>query len=303
MRRHFAGIGRCSLRSRLGAAAQQRTPFKIGISAPVVTILPVWMARGRRLLRQGRAQGRGHQHGGRHPRRAGAAVRRNPGHARRARGGGAGQQAGRRHPPRQLVVQHPADDDLHQGRDQRWPPSRARPSASAPSARRPTSPSASCSSSTASPGRTSRSRRSAAARSASPRWSPAASTSAPLIEPDHHAWRRSAASIRCIDLAAAKTPWIFDSVVVSRGYLEQNRDTLTELRAGLYRRRPPGALRRDQGEGADRAAIQDPRPERDRRHLRGLQAPDAARRRASVDGARTCWSSCWRSAPTSAART
>jgi NitT/TauT family transport system substrate-binding protein len=32
-----------------------------------------------------------------------------------------------------------------------------------------------------------------------------------------------------IDLAAAKTPWIFDSVVVSNGYLQKNRDTLTRF--------------------------------------------------------------------------
>ena len=36
---------------------------------------------GRRLLREGRAQGRGHQHGRRHARPAGAALRRDPGHA------------------------------------------------------------------------------------------------------------------------------------------------------------------------------------------------------------------------------
>src|SRR2546430_2339223 len=32
-----------------------------------------------------------------------------------------------------------------------------------------------------------------------------------------------------VDLAADKTPWIFDSVVVTSGYLQQNRATLTRF--------------------------------------------------------------------------
>jgi ABC-type nitrate/sulfonate/bicarbonate transport system substrate-binding protein len=48
---------------------------------------------------------------------------------------------------------------------------------------------------------------------------------APLIEPTITlAKERSFTPI--VDLAAAKTPWVFDAVVVSRRYLEQNRDTL-----------------------------------------------------------------------------
>jgi ABC-type nitrate/sulfonate/bicarbonate transport system substrate-binding protein len=35
-----------------------------------------------------------------------------------------------------------------------------------------------------------------------------------------------------IDLAAANTPWIFDSVVVSASYMKQNRDTLTKFVRG-----------------------------------------------------------------------
>jgi hypothetical protein len=32
-----------------------------------------------------------------------------------------------------------------------------------------------------------------------------------------------------LDLAAAKTPWIFDGVVVTRDYLQKNRETLTRF--------------------------------------------------------------------------
>jgi ABC-type nitrate/sulfonate/bicarbonate transport system substrate-binding protein len=51
---------------------------------------------------------------------------------------------------------------------------------------------------------------------------------APLIEPGVTLAKERGFN-PIIDLAAAKTPWIFDSVVVSRGYLEQNRDTLTRF--------------------------------------------------------------------------
>ncbi len=51
---------------------------------------------------------------------------------------------------------------------------------------------------------------------------------APLIEPAISlAKERGFKPI--VDLAAAKTPWIFDSVVVSAGYLKQNRETLTRF--------------------------------------------------------------------------
>jgi ABC-type nitrate/sulfonate/bicarbonate transport system substrate-binding protein len=48
---------------------------------------------------------------------------------------------------------------------------------------------------------------------------------APLIEPGVTLAKERGFN-PIIDLAAAKTPWIFDSVVVTSGYLKQNRDTL-----------------------------------------------------------------------------
>src|SRR5882762_272 len=51
---------------------------------------------------------------------------------------------------------------------------------------------------------------------------------APLIEPAITLAKERGFS-PLIDLAAAKTPWIFDSVVVTSGYLKQNRDTLTRF--------------------------------------------------------------------------
>ena len=51
---------------------------------------------------------------------------------------------------------------------------------------------------------------------------------APLIEPGVTLAKERGFN-PIIDLAAAKTPWIFDSVVVTRGYLKQNRDTLTRF--------------------------------------------------------------------------
>jgi NitT/TauT family transport system substrate-binding protein len=51
---------------------------------------------------------------------------------------------------------------------------------------------------------------------------------APLIEPAiSRAKERGFNAL--VDLAAAKTPWIFDSVVVSSGYLKKNRDTVTRF--------------------------------------------------------------------------
>jgi NitT/TauT family transport system substrate-binding protein len=51
---------------------------------------------------------------------------------------------------------------------------------------------------------------------------------APLIEPAiTRAKERGYHPL--VDLAAARTPWIFDAVVVTRGYLEKNRDTLTRF--------------------------------------------------------------------------
>src|SRR5262245_60116342 len=101
---------------------------------------------GRRLLREGRAQSRSHQHGRRHARPASAAVRRNPRHACGARGA---LIAGR------IDV-------------------------------------------------------------------------APLIEPAITLAKERGFN-PIIDLAAAKTPWIFDSVVVTNSYLKGNRATLTRF--------------------------------------------------------------------------
>ena len=102
---------------------------------------------------------------------------------------------------------------------------------------------------------------------------------APLIEPAiTQAKERGFNPL--IDLAAAKTPWIFDSVVVTRELPQAESRHADALRQGLYRRRLSRALRREEGQGGDRAAVQDQRSEGDRRHLRRLQAPDAARRRA-----------------------
>jgi NitT/TauT family transport system substrate-binding protein len=54
---------------------------------------------------------------------------------------------------------------------------------------------------------------------------------APLIEPTiTQAKERGFSPL--IDLAAANTPWIFDSVVVSASYMKQNRDTLTKFVRG-----------------------------------------------------------------------
>jgi ABC-type nitrate/sulfonate/bicarbonate transport system substrate-binding protein len=51
---------------------------------------------------------------------------------------------------------------------------------------------------------------------------------APLIEPGVSLAKERGFN-PIIDLTAAKTPWIFDSVVVSRGWLEKNRATLTRF--------------------------------------------------------------------------
>jgi NitT/TauT family transport system substrate-binding protein len=51
---------------------------------------------------------------------------------------------------------------------------------------------------------------------------------APLIEPAITLAKERGFN-PIIDLAAAKTPWIFDSVVVTSGYLKQKRDTLARF--------------------------------------------------------------------------
>jgi NitT/TauT family transport system substrate-binding protein len=51
---------------------------------------------------------------------------------------------------------------------------------------------------------------------------------APLIEPGISLAKERGFN-PIVDLAAAKTPWIFDSVVVTRGWLEKNRATLTRF--------------------------------------------------------------------------
>jgi len=54
---------------------------------------------------------------------------------------------------------------------------------------------------------------------------------APLIEPAI-AQAKERGLNPLVDLAGAKTPWIFDSVVVSSSYIRQNRDTLTRFVKG-----------------------------------------------------------------------
>jgi NitT/TauT family transport system substrate-binding protein len=51
---------------------------------------------------------------------------------------------------------------------------------------------------------------------------------APLLEPTITAARERGFN-PLIDLAAAKTPWIFDAVVVSRSYLNEHRDAVTRF--------------------------------------------------------------------------
>jgi ABC-type nitrate/sulfonate/bicarbonate transport system substrate-binding protein len=51
---------------------------------------------------------------------------------------------------------------------------------------------------------------------------------APLIEPGISLAKERGFN-PIVDLAAANTPWIFDSVVVTRGWLDKNRDTLTRF--------------------------------------------------------------------------
>src|SRR3954469_13337365 len=51
---------------------------------------------------------------------------------------------------------------------------------------------------------------------------------APLIEPGI-TLAKERGFVPLIDLAAAGTPWIFDSVVVTAGYLKQKRETLTRF--------------------------------------------------------------------------
>ena len=99
---------------------------------------------------------------------------------------------------------------------------------------------------------------------------------APLIEPGITLAKERGFS-PLIDLAAAGTPWIFDSVVVTASYLKEKRGTLTRFVkayvAGAYL-----ALNDpDKGEGGDRAKVQDQRQEGDRCHLCRFPAPDAAR--------------------------
>jgi NitT/TauT family transport system substrate-binding protein len=51
---------------------------------------------------------------------------------------------------------------------------------------------------------------------------------APLLEPGI-ALARAKGFYPILDLAAEKTPWIFDSVVVTKSYMQQHRDTLTQF--------------------------------------------------------------------------
>ena len=54
---------------------------------------------------------------------------------------------------------------------------------------------------------------------------------APLLEPGITMAKEKGFN-PLVDLAAAKTPWIFDSVVVTNGYLKSQRDTLTRFVRG-----------------------------------------------------------------------
>ena len=87
---------------------------------------------------------------------------------------------------------------------------------------------------------------------------------APLIEPGITMAKEKGFN-PLVDLAAAKTPWIFDSVVVTSSYLKGQRDTLTRFVRGVHRRRLSRAVRREEGEGGDRAEVQDQRSEGHRR--------------------------------------
>ena len=102
---------------------------------------------------------------------------------------------------------------------------------------------------------------------------------APLIEPTITAAKQKGFT-PLIDLAAANTPWIFDGVVVTSGYLKENRDTLTHFVrayiAGAYL--ALSDVEKAKAVIAQKYKTNDPKV--DRRDLQRLQAADAARRRA-----------------------
>ena len=70
-----------------------------------------------------------------------------------------------------------------------------------------------------------------------------------------------------LDLAAANTPWIFDSVVVTNSYLKEHRDALTHFVRAYVAGAYLALSDVEKAKAADRAEIQDQRPEGHRRHL------------------------------------
>ena len=97
-------------------------------------------------------------------------------------------------------------------------------------------------------------------------------------------WRRSAASIRSSTSPPPRRRGF--SIRSSSPRLSQAEPRHADaLRESLCCGRLPRARRREEGERADRAEVQDQRPEGDCRHLRRFQAPDAARR-CAVDRGR-----------------
>ena len=124
---------------------------------------------------------------------------------------------------------------------------------------------------------------------------------APLIEPAiSQAVERGLSPL--IDLAAAKTPWIFDSVVVQQQLPQEEPRYAHALREGLCRRRLSRALRlRRRPRKSSRSAS----APRTRRSSTRPTTTSAARCRATQHrpspARRTCWISSWRSAPISAA--
>ena len=89
---------------------------------------------------------------------------------------------------------------------------------------------------------------------------------APLLEPTITAAKEKGFT-PLLDLAATNTPWIFDGVVVTESYLKEHRDTLTHFVRAYIAGAYLALSDVGQGQGADRAEIQDQRPGRDRRHL------------------------------------
>src|SRR5262249_53836139 len=125
---------------------------------------------------------------------------------------------------------------------------------------------------------------------------------APLIEPAITLAKERGFN-PIIDLAAAKTPWIFDSVVVTSSYLKSNRATLTRFVKAYV----AGAYLALADENKAKEVIAQKFKTNDAKVIaatyadfRRLMPRDAA---LSPAGARTCSPSSRRSGPTSGART